>query len=29
VVELERARRIDPNNDTVLILLKRIANSEI
>jgi curved DNA-binding protein CbpA len=29
VAELERARRIDPNNDTVLSLLKRVANDEI
>lgn len=29
IAELERARRLDPNNDTVLNLLKRIANKEI
>lgn len=29
IAELERARRLDPNNDTVLSLLKRIANDEI
>lgn len=29
IAELERARRLDPNNDTVLNLLKRIANDEI
>jgi tetratricopeptide (TPR) repeat protein len=29
VAELERARRLDPNNDTVANLLKRIANDEI
>lgn len=28
VAELERARRLDPNNDTVASLLKRIANDE-
>lgn len=29
IAELERARRLDPNNDTVVSLLKRIANKEI
>lgn len=29
IAELERARRLDPNNDTVLNLLKRIATKEI
>lgn len=29
IAELERARRLDLNNDTVLSLLKRIANGEI